>query len=314
MSSQSNVYNLYDLTRTLPASSSSPSILISSSLSALPLELKLAVAEAVYILPLQEESHYHFRNSPWPRREKQTLSRLSRTSKEWHAISAPLLAKEVVLTSPFLLDLDLLRQHPLVSSSDLVRAVEIGFYDMKEVDEDYLEPVLQSLPHLEVISLTAYDPPYLPILQTAPSVHTLEHELSVFDLLPLEHVTFARCEEGYSRLDGLEIALRIFIQQHSATLKHLSFAEPEIAFVSPSKAAEMQRNLQSIQSLCEEHGIKAILPVVVESTAQWSSDEAGSDYVFSDDTGSEESSEEPSEEEEDELMEFYRSRFLPQQS
>ncbi|GAA6032372.1 hypothetical protein JCM8097_008142 [Rhodosporidiobolus ruineniae] len=178
MSSQSTSCSYHDHAHTLPAASSSSLVLISSSLSTLPVELQIKIAEHVYALPLEREPGFHFSASPWPsapKREKRSLSRLGRTSRLWHGICAPMLAREYTLTRPFLLDPAFLHKYLLSPYGHLVRQLEVGPEDLRNASlVARVASTITLFPNLVTLSLTCYDASTLMLLQLRIPVYTLE--------------------------------------------------------------------------------------------------------------------------------------------
>ncbi|GAA6032407.1 hypothetical protein JCM8097_008159 [Rhodosporidiobolus ruineniae] len=252
--------DLSDLLAALPTASSRSSSLAAPTLSELPVELKIKVAEHVYALPLESEPGFHLSASPWTsvsKREKESLARLAQTSRLWHAICAPMLAREYTLTRPLLLDHDFLLQRVLTPHGHLVRRLDVGPEDLRTVGLiARVAPIIPLLPHLETLSLTAYNARMLPVLQLSAQVHTLELVLQSGYPEPDFFVPFAPhlrtlffSTNDFRRVVGLLYDLPRVTSLHLASpshhdlsifhrlpLEHLSFADWE--YRSPLSTGE----------------------------------------------------------------------------
>ncbi|GAA6032297.1 hypothetical protein JCM8097_008105 [Rhodosporidiobolus ruineniae] len=176
------VYDLSALSTALPTPSSFPPILISPSLSTLPPELKVKIAEAALDLVVRRtQSEEDYCGPVWgnePKQEKQTLARLSAVSRDWHHICAPILYSHFTLTAslldkPDFLHNQLLRRHGhLIRSLEVVMALRLGALSLSCGFPGDL-PILQSNSLVETLQLDCYGMCFLyqPIL--TPFMHHL---------------------------------------------------------------------------------------------------------------------------------------------
>ncbi|GAA6032349.1 hypothetical protein JCM8097_008131 [Rhodosporidiobolus ruineniae] len=182
MSSQSTAGHLVDLSRTLPAPSSSSPILISSSLSALPPELKIKIAEDVADFknraPLNRAVG-EFLPSEKLVPKKTTLVALSRTSKEWRVLSVPLLFKELTLTSTLASSPDSLRQRLLNSYGPFVHSLTIkgDVFDSPQLATSAAS-IVEALPNLSLLSLSCDNPTLLPTFAHSTALKSLSVRLA----------------------------------------------------------------------------------------------------------------------------------------
>ncbi|GAA6032333.1 hypothetical protein JCM8097_008124 [Rhodosporidiobolus ruineniae] len=165
----------------MPELSSSSGILISPSLSSLPPELKLKIAEEVAAF----KSHPFLNLAPGevvaPEKlvaDKMTLAALSRTSREWHTLTVPFLFEAFTLTRKLVLSSDYLFHSVLEPYGHLVRSLIVGQGVIQSpLVRSRMQAIVDVVPNLASLSLSCDFPESLPVLSRPAPITSLNLKL-----------------------------------------------------------------------------------------------------------------------------------------
>ncbi|GAA6032314.1 hypothetical protein JCM8097_008114 [Rhodosporidiobolus ruineniae] len=244
-----------------------------AALPSLPVELKCKIAETVYDLRAPF-CGLRLGRDVWvndAEREKQSLARLSRVSKEWHGLCVPWLLKtkeSVVTTISALSHLDTLairchraEQLPYLPPRPGLTTLELNLGDGYP-DAHFFRPLsnLRTLFFESTVGDSDHPGVYtLPYLTELYLASTDYHHLRAFSTSPLERLYLRTPGAGFYS-SGWERLLQA-LEAHKDTHKTLVVLESWYC-VDSVDVPRAERGVEAVRAACVANGVMATLPKV----------------------------------------------------